>query len=220
MKNYFPLSSIVLVFVASFFVGFADPRTSVNMDATSLNELVNATALNELVNATALNELVNATALNELVNATALNELVNATALKKLVIDSENIQIVNSTNGNTTYNINILTLGASAVNRTSKSVKVVIAPLILPVGDVVNANTISAEVYIVNDTLYIKADGNWTSTRLVLSGGLGTGQDRVRQSAMLMNESDIKLVGAGDVDGEKCLIVEITPQSGAVSSLI
>jgi hypothetical protein len=48
------------------------------------------------------------------------------------------------------HTIQYINLGASAINRTSKSIKVVIASLILPVGDVANANTIIAEVYIVN----------------------------------------------------------------------
>ena len=157
----------------------------------------------------------------------------NTTALKELVINSENnlksyslnlsenedIKIVNSTSGNTTSRVNIQTLGAGAINSTSKSAKIVIASLALPIGDVVDAATISAEVYYINDTLYSEVDGNWTAMKLALPGAFGTNQDMMRQTALLLNASAIRLVGIEAINGERYYVVEVSPQSSAVSSL-
>jgi hypothetical protein len=189
MKKYFLLSLIVLMLTASSFICLADPETRVNMNTTSLKELVIGSE----------------------------NKL---KSYSFTLSDNENVEIVDSTSGNTTLQVGILTLGAGAVNRTSKSVKVVTASLVLPAGHVVNANTTSSEVYLVNDTLYSKVDCNWTAVKLALSGGLGTGQDRIRQTAMLLNASTIRLVGVEAIDGERYYILEISPQSDAVSSLI
>ncbi len=189
MKRYVLFSLTVLLLVASFFGCVADPMTSVNMNTTSLKELV----------------------------------IDSENSLKSYSItlsDSENVAIVDSVSGKTTFQVNILNLGAGAVNRTDKSVKVVTASLVLPVGDVANANTASSEVYLVNDTLYRKVDGNWTMLKLTPSVGLGTSQDRIGQSAMLLNASTIRLVGVEAIDGEMYYVVEISPQSSAVSSLI
>ena len=157
----------------------------------------------------------------------------NTTALKELVINSENnlksyslnlsenedIKLINSTSGNTTSRVNIQTLGAGAINRTSKSAKIVIASLVLPIGDVVDAATISAEVYYINDTLYSEVDGNWTAMKLALPGAFGTNQDMMRQTALLLNASAIRLVGIEAINGERYYVVEVSPQSSAVSSL-
>lgn len=156
----------------------------------------------------------------------------NTTALKELVINSgnnlksysftlsenEDVMIINSTSGNTTSQVNIQTLGAVAVNRTSKSAKIVIASLILPIGDVVNASTISAEVYYINDTLYSEVDGKWTAMKLALPGAFGTNQDMISQTAMLLNASTIRLVGISVINGERYFVVEVSPQSSVVSS--
>ncbi len=156
----------------------------------------------------------------------------NTTALKELVINSENnlnsysltlsenedVMIVNSTSGNTTSRVNIQTLGAGAINRTSKSAKIVIASLVLPIGDIVDAATISAEVYYINDTLYSEADGNWTAMKLTLPGAFGTNQDMMRQTAMLLNASTIRLVGIEAINGERYYVVEVSPESSAISS--
>ncbi len=96
---------------------------------------------------------------------TSLN--MNTTALKELVINSENnlesysltlsenedIKLFNSTSGNTTSQVNIQTLGAIAANRTGKSAKAVIVSLVMPIGDVVDAATISQE-YTISMILY------------------------------------------------------------------
>ncbi len=157
----------------------------------------------------------------------------NTTALKELVINSENnlksyslnlsenenIMLINSTSHNTTSRVNIQTLGAIAINRTSKSAKAVTASLVLPIGDVVDAATISTEVYYINDTLYSEVDGNWTAMKLALPGAFGTNQDMIRQTAMLLNASTIRLIGIEAINGEKYYVVEISPQSSAISSL-
>lgn len=110
------------------------------------------------------------------------------------------------------------TLGAGAINRTSKSAKIVFASLFMPIGDVVDAATISAEVYYINDTLYSEVGGNWTAMKLASPGILGTKQEMMRQTSMLLNASTIRLVGIEAINGERYYVVEVSPQSSVVSS--
>ncbi|HWQ18492.1 MAG TPA: hypothetical protein VN455_01860, partial [Methanotrichaceae archaeon] len=158
-------------------------------------------------------------------NATALKELVTEStgSLQSYgftLVDNENVEVVNSTESNVTRHVNIVSLGSGAINRTSRSVKVVTSSLILPVGQEANASTASSEVYILNDTLYSGVNGNRTAMKLPMSQGIWTSQDRIGQSATLLNASTIRLIGYEAISGERSYIVEVSPQSGAVSSLI
>jgi hypothetical protein len=189
IKMSYLLSLIALLLVVSSFGGLAEPKISANMN--------NTTALKELV-------------------ITSEN---NLKSYSLTLSENEDVKIINSTNGNTTSRVNIQTLGAGTINSTSKSAKIVIASLVLPVGDVVDAATIVAEVYYINDTLYSEVNGNWTAMKLALPGAFGTNQDMMRQTALLLNASTIRLVGIEAINGERYYVVEVSPQSRAVSSL-
>ncbi len=161
----------------------------------------------------------------------------NATALKELVVESEknlessgsyrftlaqdeHVEIINLTTGNVTYQARVLALGSGAFNLTDKATKVVTASLTYPVGREENATAVATEVYVLNDTLYSKVDGNWTAMNLSLPESTWTIQNRLNRSAELTNASEVRLLGTVVIGSEGFYVVEIIPKSGAVSSLI
>jgi predicted lipoprotein with Yx(FWY)xxD motif len=156
----------------------------------------------------------------------------SATDLKELITESErnlesyrftlaqdqNIEIVNLSEGNTTYRD--LAIGSGAFNLTSKAMKAVTAILTYPVGQEENATAIATEEYLLNNTLYNKIDGNWTVVNLSLPGNVFTNQNRLNRSAERTNASEVRLLGTVIADGEGFYVVEVIPKSGEIPSLI
>ena len=106
----------------------------------------------------------------------------NTTALKALVAESEKnlqsyrltlaqdqyIERSNLTGYGSSNQVRALTFGAGAFNLTGTAAKMVIESLSQPIGQEENATAAAAKVYILNDTIYTRADGNWTSLTLPL----------------------------------------------------
>lgn len=158
----------------------------------------------------------------------------NETALKELIAESERnlevyrftlaqnqqIETINLTTGNRTSQASIFTLGAGAFNLTGKAAKVATSSLSYPIGQEENAIAVANEAYVINDTLYSFANGNWTAVNLTLPESIWMTQSRLNRSIELTNASDLRLLGTEVIDGQNVYIVEVIPKSGAVSSLI
>ncbi len=158
----------------------------------------------------------------------------NTTALKELIAESERnlesyrftlsqdqrIDIINISEGNAIHHVRQLTIGSGAFNLTDKTAKVVTASLYYPIGQEENSTAIATEIYLLNDTLYNKIDSNWTAVKLSLPGGVLMSQNRLNRSIGLTNASEVKLLGTVTEDGEGFYVVDVTPNSSAVSSLI
>jgi len=158
----------------------------------------------------------------------------SATDLKELVIESERnlesyrfilaedqyIEIINLTKGNKPYQTRLSTLGSGAFNLTGRAAKVVTASLSYPVGLEENATATTTEVYVLNDTLYSKVDGNLTAIKMSFPESVWVSQNRLNRSAELTNASTIRLLGAVTINGEVLYVVEVIPENGLVSSLI
>ncbi len=116
--------------------------------------------------------------------AIASSEKINSTFLKEIVLGSEiqpttylftlemnqKMVISNSSGSNgTKESQEILTksIGAGALNLTGKAMKMVMASLAMAVGQEENTSATSMEMYLLNDTMYMKIDGNWTQTKLM-----------------------------------------------------
>lgn len=158
----------------------------------------------------------------------------STTALKELIAESERnlesyrftlsqdqrIEIINISEINAIHQVRQLTIGSGAFNLTEKTAKVVTASLYYPVGQEENSTAIATEVYVLNDTLYNKIDGNWTAVKLSPPGGILASQNRLNRSIGVTNASEVRLLGTVIEDGEGFYVVEVTPNSSAVSSLI
>jgi predicted lipoprotein with Yx(FWY)xxD motif len=159
---------------------------------------------------------------------------VNTTVLKELITESErnlesyrftlaqdqSIEIINLSEGNTTHQDRHMAIGSGAFNLTDRTVKVVTASLYYPVGQEENSNAITTEMYLLNNTLYNKVDCNWTTVNLSLPENVLMNQNRLNRSAELTNASEVRLLGTVIEGDEGFYIVEVTPNSSAVSSLI
>lgn len=158
----------------------------------------------------------------------------STTALKELIVESERnlesyrftlsqdqgIEVINIPDGSTIYQARQLAIGSGAFNLTDKASKVVTASLSYPLGQEENSTAIATEVYLLNNILYNKVDGNWTAVNLPLPEGALTSQNRLNQSIKLTNASEIRLLGTVIEEGVSFYVVEVIPNSSAVSSLI
>jgi hypothetical protein len=115
-------------------------------------------------------------------------------------------------------NIFIKTLAAGGFNRSNRSMKMVMAQLAVPAGDEGNSSALAIEEYILNDTAYIKVDGNWTAFRL-REPNLWAQQDQARQQLELLNRSDMALLGSEAVDGQDCYRIRVVPDMQSYASL-
>ncbi|HSD59100.1 MAG TPA: hypothetical protein VLB04_13050 [Methanotrichaceae archaeon] len=95
-------------------------------------------------------------------------------------------------------------LGVGAVNMTARALKLVMATVILPEGDEGNATAMAIDEYLINDTVYLRLDGNWTSLRIPFSEDVWSQQNTIEQQVEMFNSSNITLLGSEVVEGLDC----------------
>ena len=108
-------------------------------------------------------------------------------------------------------------LGIGAVNMTARALKLVMATVILPEGDEGNATAMAIDEYLINDTVYLRLDGNWTSLQIPFSEDVWSQQNTIEQQVEMFNSSNITLLGSEVVEGLDCykLKADIDMQSFA-----
>jgi hypothetical protein len=77
-----------------------------------------------------------------------------------------------------------------------------------------------SETYILNDTLYMGMDGNWTSLKLPNADLIWDRQNLVRNQVELLNNSEIVLLGSENVDGQDTYKVKVIPDMETYSALL
>jgi hypothetical protein len=107
-------------------------------------------------------------------------------------------------------NIFTRTLALGAFNQSGRSMKMVMALLAVPAGDESRSPAMALEEYILNDTVYMKVDGNWTALRL-RGEDLWAQQDQAREQLELLNHSEVALLGTESLDGQNCLRIRVVP---------
>ncbi|HWQ20943.1 MAG TPA: DUF6612 family protein, partial [Methanotrichaceae archaeon] len=167
-------------------------------------------------------------------NVTALEELENATSIKELVIESgknletyrfsltelQDMEVINTTDGEKIYEGQMQAIGAGAFNVTSRALKMAMATLSLPAGQEENATSLSTEVYFFNNTTYTKLGCNWTATSLPVAEDIWESQNRLEQTVNQMNMSDVRLLGIDEIEGKDLYKIEVVPKKGAFSALV
>ncbi len=183
---------------------------------------LNDTALND----TALDDIAaDNISLNDTtpVNATpvnvALEEDLNTSDLKALLVNSsvslesyrflldmdQTTELVNlSDSANESQKLVSRSIGVGAANMTDRALKLVMAIVILPIGDERNATAMGIDEYLINDTLYLRLDGNWTSLILPFSEDMWSQRNTLAQQVELINNSVTTLLGVEEVDGVDC----------------
>ncbi len=165
-------------------------------------------------------------------NDTVSDEDLNASELKAMLVESsanlqsyrflmdmdQTTELVNlSSPQGESQKIASRSFGAGAVNMTKRALKLVMASVILPEGDEGNATAMAIDEYLINDTIYVRLDGNWTSLRIPFSVDMWSQQNTIEQQVEMLNSSNVTLLGSEVVEGLDCykLTADIDMQSFA-----
>lgn len=162
--------------------------------------------------------------------ANASIEKINSSFLKEIILGSkvqteaylftlemdQKIVISNNSGSNGTkkpQEILTKSFGAGALNMTGKAMKMVMVTLAVEAGKEENASATSLEMYLLNDTMYMKIDGNWTETKLpgISLNDIWKQQDKIGQQQESLNGSDITLLGMENIDGTECYKIRVIP---------
>jgi Family of unknown function (DUF6612) len=83
-----------------------------------------------------------------------------------------------------------------------------------------NAAPGKSETYILNDTIYMSMDGNWTSLKIPNADLIWDRQNMVRNQAELINNSEIVLLGEELVEGQNTYKLEVIPDMETYSAVL
>jgi len=114
--------------------------------------------------------------------------------------------------------IHTRSMGFGSLNMTARALKLVMASLAVPQDDDGNATALAVEEYLVNDTVYLKADGNWTSMKIPGMDTVWHRHDAMQQQIDMLNHSSITLQGLETVDGEECYKLMANIDTSALAS--
>ena len=166
-------------------------------------------------------EKINSTFLKEIVLG---SEIQPTTYLFTLEMDQKMVISNNSDSNGTKESQEILTksIGAGALNLTGKAMKMVMATLAMSAGHEENTSATSMEMYLLNDTMYMKIDGNWTETKLLGRSlkDIWKQQDKVEQQRESLNGSNITLLGMKKIEGTECYKVKVTPDMKSYTTVM
>jgi hypothetical protein len=149
-------------------------------------------------------------------NSTSIDKLTTS-ALQSLVADSsarlesyrfslemeQNIDMVNLTSGDA-QKLYTRSFGYGLANMTDRSLKLSIAALTYAKGDEDNSSAIALEEYLINDTIYLKVDGNWTAMKMPGVADAWSQQRTMTQQLKMINQSRLSLIGSEMVEGQDC----------------
>ena len=144
-------------------------------------------------------------------------EAMNASALRALVVESsaklesyrfsmeiaQDIDLVNLSSMEA-QRLYTRSMGLGSANMTDHALKLVMASLTYAKGNEVNASAVALEEYLLNNTIYLKLDGNWTVLRLPAAADAWSQQSTMEQQVNMLNQSDLTLMGAETVEGQNC----------------
>ena len=149
-------------------------------------------------------------------NNTSFDELM-ASALQSLVVDSsaklesyrfsmemeQKMDLVNLSSGDT-QKLNTRSFGYGMANMTDRALKLSMAALTYAEGDEDNSSAMALEEYLINDTLYLKVDGNWTAMKMPGVADAWSQQNTMTQQLKMFNQSRLSLIGSEVVEGVDC----------------
>jgi hypothetical protein len=144
-------------------------------------------------------------------------EDMNASALRALVVDSsaklesyrfsmemaQDMDLVNLSSMES-QRLYTRSMGLGSANMTDHALKLVMASVTYARGNEVNASAVALEEYLLNNTIYLKLDGNWTVLRLPATATAWSQQNTMEQQVNMLNQSELTLMGAESVEGQNC----------------
>ncbi len=173
-------------------------------------------------------------------NNPSLDEFMTS-ALQALVVDSsanlesyrfcmemeQKIDMIDFASGDA-QQLHTRSFGYGMANMSDRALKLSMATLAYAKGDEDNSSAIALEEYLVNDTLYMKMDGNWTSLKMPSVADTWSRQNTMAQQVEMFNQSRLSLIGSEMVEGQDCYKVRAEMNlstiadrlSGEVTSLV
>ena len=144
------------------------------------------------------------------------DELV-ALSLKSLVAESsaelqsyrflmdmeQNIDLVSQTSEDT-QSLVTRSFGFGAANMTEKALKLSLVALTYDRSDASNTSIMALEEYLVNDTIYMKLDGNWTYLKMTSLDQAWSSQTTMDQQLLILNQSHLTLLDSERLDDMDC----------------
>lgn len=148
-----------------------------------------------------------------------IDSVANLSSYKFNIESTQQIDITNrSIKGGNVSTIKVTTVGDGAVNLTGRTMGVVQSLNI--VSDNNNATSGRSETYILNDTIYMSMDGNWTALKLPNAEMIWIRQNIVMNQAELINNSQIEVVGSEAVDGLDTYKVKVVPNMNTYAAVL
>jgi hypothetical protein len=119
-------------------------------------------------------------------------------------------------------------IGLGLANMTDRALKLVMASLTYARGDEENSSAVALEEYLLNDTIYLKMDGNWSVLKMPGAAAAWSQQSTLEQQVDMFNQSNLTLIGTETVEGQDCYKVRaeidmrayVSQQSGEVASYL
>ncbi len=161
-------------------------------------------------------------------NSSALKDIILSSTVKpetySFTLDvNQRIEIANITGINKTESqtISTRTFGVAALNLTAKAMKMAMAVLSVPEGQEESASALATEIYLLNDTMYMKVDSNWT--KIILVGPsldtLWKQENEIERQKEELNNSTVTLLGNESVNGIDCYKIKVIPNLKAYSAI-
>ena len=95
-------------------------------------------------------------------------------------------------------------IGFGMANMTDRALKLSLASLTYDEDDVANSSAIAIEEYLINDTIYMKLDGNWTALKMPSVADAWSQQNTLDKQLNVFNQSRLTLIGSEMVEDENC----------------
>ncbi len=162
-------------------------------------------------------------------NNTTFDDLM-ASALQSLVADSsanlgsyrfsmemeQKIDLVNLSSKEV-QKLYTRSFGYGMANMTDSALKLSMASLSYAKGDEDNTSSTAIEEYLINDTLYLKVDGNWTVMKMPGVADAWSAQNTMTQQLEMFNQSHLSLIGSEMVEGVDCYEVQAEIDMGVMA---
>jgi len=107
--------------------------------------------------------------------------------------------------------------GFGSANVTERALKMSLTSLTYDEADAENASAMAIEEYLLNDTIYMKLDGNWTALKMPSVSEAWASQSTMAQQLEMINQSRLTLIGSEMVDGQDCYKVRADMDMGGIA---
>lgn len=165
-------------------------------------------------------------------NSTSFNELMGS-ALQALVVDStarldsyrfsmemeQKVNLVDLSSGDA-QSLDTRSFGYGMANMTDRALKLSMATLTYAKDDAENSSATALEEYLINDTIYMKMDGNWTALKMPGVADAWSTQSTMSQQINMFNQSRLTLMGSEMVEGVDCYKVRAEMDLSTMADLL